>query len=643
MKTIRAWIFLICAFLLAFAPASLVSYAEAAVPDLRDTAVLEDLMSSNLSGVPFDLNDYPADAGKDAQLLTLAEFCFSFDKSDTRYGLYAYVYNPSRAVFSESSASNKIQLASMYDLQGEPADYDKFGLEFCNKSDDGLFCKFRVKDPGNVIFDRVSGASRRYDVSGIELIAVGGGNAVEYKAGCSYTYTGYAKGCGPDPAADTLSCKVLELEVLELDVRHTFFRTGLSDKGADHQNQMDSVYFSVSDEILERYGKLQRIKAEWYEYRTREIVVTSNAAFYDAALPYVGQYVDPYRHSKDIGYSLYYDLVNRGAASTAVWAWNRELGVLSTSSCSYLNYLFKVDDIRAYDPYGTYAAVGGVASNKLHEWIYGYDKSYINGRLPVKNGQISADLFLDTVDAGRARGYNVRDFDADIDLLNMLSYESTKKSFWNSWLALGFWGLQFGNLPQLSEDYRDIPPILAVTDEMMSDPNLSTSLLIRQEDMTAFASYRTAAKAAGRTTFLFRFATTDYFAGALTIGRDNFLSPNIYGEAYMAQETVFLDFDIIRLTFSSEGEYHVLPVVHSPFDIIPDITPPVDFPEDVFGWLKTVLYALAALALILLLVFVLVMVPPVWNFVKFVLSIIFFPFVLIYKLIIKASKKGGKK
>ena len=44
---------------------------------------------------------------------------------------------------------------------------------------------------------------------------------------------------------------------------------------------------------------------------------------------------------------------------------------------------------------------------------------------------------------------------------------------------------------------------------------------------------------------------------------------------------MFANFDIITLTFSKEGKYTVIPVVHDPIDIIGDITPP---PETSTWW-----------------------------------------------------------
>ena len=54
----------------------------------------------------------------------------------------------------------------------------------------------------------------------------------------------------------------------------------------------------------------------------------------------------------------------------------------------------------------------------------------------------------------------------------------------------------------------------------------------------------------------------------------------------MAQETVNLDFDIIDVTCSKGEIETVIPIVSSPIEIIPDVTPPLITKEDDDFWEK---------------------------------------------------------
>ena len=75
---------------------------------------------------------------------------------------------------------------------------------------------------------------------------------------------------------------------------------------------------------------------------------------------------------------------------------------------------------------------------------------------------------------------------------------------------------------------------------------------------------------------MFRFAQTDYVSAAIAYSKGN---TEYSDKAYVASETVFLDFDIIHLTFNRDGVYKVIPAVSNPIDIVGDITAPLDLDE----------------------------------------------------------------
>ncbi len=602
-----------------------------------NTNVLDDLQSSTVNGQPFDIKKFPFNESKDIQVINFVEYCYSY-KANQRdhYGLYVYVYNPKGLNLSTSEKQNKIQMAVAYDSEGNPTDYEKFSLEFCSKTESGdyknLFYKFRVIDKkvdGTHFADRVNSNARRYDVSGIELTTYGSSTATDYGVCGTYIFTGFAEGYGPDAnAKSTLGCDVEYLETIELSVKHTFYRSETSALGTGHQNQLDTVYFSVPKRFLDTYGKLQRIKAEWYEYKTNEIVVTSNADFYNAAKGYVGTYMGDlneygmYEYKDAIGYSLGLGAGKAGDMMIAKWGWNLGTGYLHPA-CQRLCYLFYVDNIEEYDPYAETVNIGGVQSNDLYEWIKSYNKSYSGGRLPIKDGSISADLFASDIDDSRKMnnengvikmGYSYYDFDADVDLQTLQSWSSTSPSFWDNWINFGL-GAAFTGGPE--EESRTAAPIqiLKASDLTGTDAEIADRLMVNIADVGSIkAEYNNAVTVSGvndeeKVVVLFRFATSDYYSEAIDIIEPNagFLwsDKHIEGEAYLAKESVFFDFDIIQLTFNKDGDYTVIPVVSSPIDIVNSITPPVNMPDEI-SWWKLIL----AILLIVLLVIVLWPVMP---------------------------------
>ena len=600
----------------------------------HDTNVLDDLLSSTVNGKPFDVRDYPLDENGEVQVISFIEYCYSY-KANQRdnYGLYIYVYNPRGLNLSTDSKRNKIQMAVSYNAEGNANAYEKFSLEFCSKVENGtyknLFYKYKVIDrkiDGKTFDQRVSSNERRYDVSGIELARHGSGTVTEYHVGTTYRFTGYAAGYGPDGnSPSTLACESEKLETISLSVKHTFYRSETSVLGAGHQNQLDTVYFTLPKSYIEEYGKLQRIKAEWYEYKTKDILVTSNAAFYNAAKSYVGvplasipNKYGQYPYLEDIGYSIGVDTGKAGDMYVAKWGWNLGEGYFHVPT-NVLYYMFYVSDIEEYDPYAKKVISGGVESNVLYEYIRNYAKTFENGRLPIKNGTISADLFESDIDESRKvdnengkiqMGYSYYDFDANLDLQVLSSWSENDPSFWDNWLNFGL-GAAFTGGPD--ETSRVVAPIQILQSDDLDGNNKTVSerLLVNMQDVDSIQETYAKATANDEVVVLFRFATSDYLAHEATIIEPDagFLGADkkYENQAYIASESVFFDFDIIQLTFNKEGIYTVIPVVSDPIDAIGDITPPVDLPGEL-EWYQVVF----ALAMMVLLILVL---APLWPYI----------------------------
>ncbi len=613
---------------------STTAYAAGNGSSFDNTKVLDDLLPATVGGKPFDIRDYPFDENGEVQVISFIEYCYSY-KANQRdnYGLYVYIYNPKGLNLSTDSKRNKIQMATSYNKDGNPSAYEKFSLEFCSKVESGdyknLFYKYKVVDRkinGTTFDQRVNSNERRYDISGIELAVHGSGTATEYHVGTTYRFTGYAAGYGQNSNEEsTLRCEIEKLETISLSVKHTFYRSETSTLGAGHQNQLDTVYFTVPKSYIEEYGKLQRIKAEWYEYKTKDILVTSNAAFYAAAKPYVGvplgstpnQY-GQYEYLDDIGYSLGIGAGKAGDMYVAQWGWNLGTGYFH-SPTNVLYYMFYVSDIEEYDPYAKKVTSSGVESNELYEYIRNYSKTFVDGRLPIKNGTISADLFEADIDDSRKmnnasgkiqKGYSFYDFDADLDTQVLSAWSENDPSFWDNWKHFGL-GAAFTGGPD--EESRVVAPIQILQADDMEGSNaaISEHLLVNTKDVASIRETYAKATSNDEVVVLFRFATSDYYSQAATIIEPGagFLGADkkYENQAYIASESVFFDFDIIQLTFNKEGVYTVIPVVADPIDAIAGITPPIDLPGELEWW--QIVFALAMIVLLIL------VLAPLWPYI----------------------------
>ena len=122
---------------------------------------------------------------------------------------------------------------------------------------------------------------RRYDVSGVVLAEIGK-DAKEYTVGGTWKFSGYSKGYGVNANSEsTLKCDgATNLETVRLNVYETTYRSSSSVLGPGHKNDITSVYFAVPKRLLDDYGRLQKIKAEWFEYKTNPVIVVNDIEIY---------------------------------------------------------------------------------------------------------------------------------------------------------------------------------------------------------------------------------------------------------------------------------------------------------------------------------------------------------------------------
>ena len=652
-----------------------------------NTNVLDDLKSATVNGDPFDLSAYPRNPFGTPQVITFVEYCYSqYENGNGNYALYIYVYNPALTEFSFLSQRNKIEISSDFYAAGEEGQigsvkgYAKFPLKFCNASTGeyaNRFLKFRIVDDAGILLqaererEQVTG-SRYYHISGIELFTLGGDatTANDYWVNQYYQFSGYAEGYGDSDKFPFRCDATGNAEAVRLDVKHTYYRTESSGLGANHQNQLDTVYFAVPKRLFDTYGKLQRIKAEWYEYKTKEIVVTSNSAFYNAVQNYLGQVV-PSSNGKvetvepvlndDIGYALANGMKTTSAWGTetfesAKWGWNLGVALGIDDICDRLMLLFFTDNIDEYDPYSQ-KNEGTIKGNDLYNRILAYNKSYETGTLPVKDGTISADLFESDIDDSRKvdseqgkiqQGYSYYDFDADTDIQKLISWQDGSPSFWENWDEFGFWDALFGNIP--SETGREISPIQVLKESDLSgtDSEISQRLLVNINDISVLKDAYDDAVTVNPLDpedeecylVMFRFATSDYYAAPLDIYESDFWGTVHKGQAYVARQSVFFDFDVIDLTFNKEGIYTVIPAVSDPIDIVNDLTSPTDMGKDGLD-------ILALIVLMLVLIVLLVVLMPILPFIgKGIVWLVCLPFRALgalFRFVGKAKQKRRER
>ncbi len=606
--------------------------------------VLDDLNSSE----DFILSDYPVDLSgqiKRASIINFVEWCYTYKSEKPDFALYLYFYNPQLINIVTNSLSNRIQMATKYDTvpateESNILEYNTFPLIFCNKSTNGLFYKFRIAFTSSELselFSKCENELRRYDFSGITL-SDDSGEVKEYEISGKYIFTGYSKGYGKNPNENTLTNTYFSsVESLTLNVYSTTYRTASSSKGNGYQNDITSVYFSVPDKyiyktvddngqiIKTQNGNLQKVKAQWWEYKTKPIIVTDIPELYNGLLSQVG-IAKSYGENAN-GYGLVlgdidvladaFGTFHFSAAYNIPGGLSVDLGLLGerpVEPYSIFDTIYWVFPTQSMD-----VENGAVLVSKeiLESYAKTYNKTAVNGYLPIQNGKISADLFSDSVDTGRTRGYNVKEFDAS-NKFNILDYDSTH-SGWQK-----FWEYGFSKV-ETNDGRTDVSPIEQITKndiDTLSAEQLASLYLINKNDASTIQSFAKNSYENNEVPYVFHFAQTDYFSlggwgyhgdllGNIEVPS---LNQGIRGTSVQASTmTVFFDFKILTLSFLQDDVYKVIPVVQDPIDIFSDVTKQINPTPLGCNSYKTILSSLGVVIVALIIYFI---ATKIINFFK---------------------------
>lgn len=559
--------------------------------NIANSLPLEDLETDPT----FNKSQYIAGVGVDldVQFVRFQEYGYSYQKKNTKdFGLYIYLFANMKDMIL-SSSQNEATISIKNDVNGVSIDYSDYRLALI--STDGNFYKFKVIDDNNYIFNSLNDEARTYTIAGIDLRIKDDGeykyNAKAFGIGGKWTFTGYAKGYGENILADsTLTCKsATDFYTLPLKVRHTNFLTS-SDKGANYRNNINSVYFSIPDSILKEYGKIQKIKAEWYEYKTTPIIFTSDDTGeygtdpnYDEFKDYIGVEISEENAIERAFYEGMYSTTHYTGFTYNISKYgpylpnNNQLGIIFPHDCGYdikmLTWLFPVYSLSGIPriKYQYDQNESRITGEFLQEYALNFYKNHgvqLSQDKYLKSRKIAEGLFQYEVDEGRIMGHNVKQFDIG-ETFDVRDYDSTHKN-WQKFFDF------FGKKQIKTDDgLEDVKPILEVKE--LTNAN---DLLINTNDYQDFQKAFNEAKdkEEPETMYLFRFAQTDYLTNKLTCIKEGPLggtgalnrSENM---AYNVQ-TAFLDFDILELTLNKDGVMTVFACVSTPKDIFSDIELP---------------------------------------------------------------------
>lgn len=609
--------------------------------NLSALSAFADTVTSSFDNSPIseDLQDievlrYPKNPLGKYELIRFTEFCYSERPFlAENFGLYLYIYNPTETELETNY--NTVTMATSYNSDGTPAVFDNLNLILLDCTTNHRFYKFKIDNPQTILSMAQSYASlhngeRRYDISGIFLRP---STLEKNKDGVSRTYyfSGYAKGCSDETVNEsTLMSRYEGLETIDLEVNHTNYRMKNTYKEYTRQ-EVNSVYFAVPQRYFDKYGGLQKIKSTWYEYKTNPVFVTSDEGAYNALKDYIG--VDIGEKNENLKWRVLWEEAPESQNEITFYgSFNRIVQTLESVAVYYEgDYLSRFDWLfytegKSYEGYQ-------VSREEVETYIQTYTNTHPSQTKLV--GKYAENLFAESIDEERIklldnpadkRGKITQEIDAG-DTFDLIQYKN--QTFWQK-----FWG----KTPELETTGENISPISIVepSDLELGETAFCEKFLINDSDYDAVIKYcsdtlslsgKNAAKPV-----IFHFAINDYYSSTARYDLVSGFGQSGYTlsspDGYVAQETVFLDYKIISLTFRNNGVDTVIAAVSNPLDIINGFDPPDD--DRLWDNSKDLIKKIIAIILLLLLIAILSPILP--TIIQAVVWLITLPFKLLGSL-----------
>lgn len=595
-----------------------------------DTNVNDDLAGLDLSAIT-------PSASLDPSLFYFMEYGFAEKaEENVNFALYLYIYNPKRQAFRDVDGDNVVNMATEYDAAGEPTKYGNVGLHFCGASKgaiEGLILKYRVIDSANRILANAlaqdaEDGERRYDIAGVQLWEVGEAMAEDYGVSHKYYASGYAKGYGAEATEEsTLEYRREKAETVELEVQHGFYRPDGYNMGLNTQDTLASVYFAVPNEIVERYGEMYAVHCSYLEAVTSEIFVTGNTDVYNELRGHVGQDID----GLDLryGFGTARSVITNAGTGEAYWnplsiqyaqSYNKKIlknGIFTHVSASEIKRLYYVL------PVDGGMDVENSADDYVVPWttLQEYMLDYSEGKDDLLYNRYARELFS-----------QVADEETDItltadDTFHLTSIDASWESIWNN---------TFG------KDQGGEVRVIQKVESCQNATQVKADYMLDESCYDEFKEYYDAHSKNG-TVYVFHFAVDSYYnAEATELDNENSFGYEMDSNAYLARETVYLNFDVIDISMKKGEEMTVLGVVASPIDVIPNLTPPVETTPDggLGDWFAQFMQAIAAIIGALLVVAIIVIF---WGPISTILGLLGNLIALPFKAISDAIKNRKKK
>ena len=582
---------------------------------------MEDLAGTEIDGVPFDAESYTDTEGREPEVLLFSEYGYSTQQAfGGAFALYVYIYTGARIIDVESATGSyyaKIQIGA------GGLGYNRYGLLLIDRSENGLFLKMRVnlsESQREEMLGALFSGERVYRVGELELLEKSNYSASAFKVAQTYRFSGFMQGLDASSSAKSTLASTAEglQEVIQLDITQTCYRPQ-GDFYNGEQSQLNSCFFKVPEKYFADHGELIKIKCEWQEYATKPFLVTEDEYLYGALDALYG------RAAENFTPSAYFMINATLSDDGGSWFGHRADSYVATNLHLQEKYHWfdglieksiaftdaEREDARKAQFAGVFFSDGDyqkrtVSSQEVQSKLLGYSQK-LGG--PYYTGKYSQELFQSYVETNHIRGYNQK----------TISRDDLREVFWNT-TTKSWWQHVFGG-QSVTTQYDAMNAIVEISGDDIagSASAVAQKLYVGEGDVDALKSAYEAAQGGeepGRIVLL-RFATSTYHSypvasdycaydaedpdWRLVKSCVNKWADGDY-TGYMAEETVFLDFDIISLFFQRGEVTTEIAAISAPQDVIPGLTPPLEEPPDIWRIIAIVVLVVAIVVLVVVIV-----------------------------------------
>lgn len=505
--------------------------------DLSKSTISEDFVK--VFGGEFKVEDYPYNPldvqEKNIYLITCVEN-YVHDKRKSE--MYFYLYNPTKKVIDTDSENNKVRAS--YSRNEDELSYGDYNLTFVNSDSDGVLMKFKVKSFfTDLAFDQ---SERYYSIAGVELVTQGepDGTIIDYGVGRDFTFRDNENGF--------VMQGWQERTVVETEVKHTYYRLHSKDD-YNVAFDMQSVYFSVPNEVIDKYGYLKALTAQWEECQVYPFFVVNNSEIAEAVKEYVLK-----KEQDDPALQFAWDL----DYFTSIF-----LDGTFLTTFNY-GYNYKVDGC-FHHSVNKDVLIGG-SFYEAEGWGDGQVVTIPASKVTAAQNELGWDdynfQFIDKSNYGENKKYfEIYDTSDPFSFLAPTLNLELRES------------IVFRNL--LDESFKEYPelyaPLHAVSAEdlNLSDKEFSSKYLVHLDDVADIKSRYSN----DETLYILNYSITPYrayndvfFCEELEVMEDKDF------ECIVAETTAIRNFDLIEAEFNENGVVTILPFVSNPTNFVPGIT-----------------------------------------------------------------------